>query len=127
MIYTIKQKNKTIGLRHNDRSYIIGFSKLIVARNVHYKMSPEPNFILIKNNTIIHDEIIFDNKSTLFIPKCSGSILDPMNDGGFHLSQMKKEDFYILPKQGVGIILPYTMEEENDLEFMFKVHVFDPI
>jgi hypothetical protein len=127
-MYTIKQKNKTIGLKYNDRSYIIGFSKLIVARNVYYKLHPEPKFTLIKNdNNIIVDDIIFDNKATLFIPKCKGSILDPMNDGGFHLSQMKTEEFYILPKNGVGIILPYNMTEEDENEFIFKAHVFDPI
>jgi hypothetical protein len=128
MINIIKQKNKTLGLTHNNRHYIIGFPKLNLARKVHYNIHPEPNLTLIRGDMIIHEDIEFDTSSTLFIPKCKGSIWEPMNDGCFHLSHMKKDEFYILPgKNRIGIIIPYNLEEETEDQFMFKVSVVNPI
>ena len=127
MIYVLRQGSKTIGLTHCDRSYIIGFRKVIQARNVHYYMHPEPEIKLLRGKLILHKNISFDTSSHLSIPKCNGSIHDPMNDGGFHLHNMQEKEFFELPGKGVGIICPYQLQYETDDDFVFKVQVVDPL
>jgi hypothetical protein len=105
----------------------MGFTKPVMARQVHYNLHPEPQFTLVRGDPIKHEDIVFDTTSTLFVPKCKGDFLDPMNDAGFHLSQMKTDEFYVLPAKGVGIIVPYNLIEDSPDEFMFKAHVIDPM
>lgn len=113
MIYTLNQDNKTIGIIHKDKSYIIGSKNIMTIRKIHYSIHPEPKIVLVK--------------SSLYIPKCKGSILDPMNDAKLHLNTMDIDTFSSLPFKGIGIIIPYNLDYEDEDTFIFKSHVFGPI
>lgn len=52
-------------------------------RKIHYSIHPEPKIILVKSN--------------LYIPKCKGSILYPINDAKLYLNTIKEDIFYSLP------------------------------
>lgn len=137
-MYLLKQGNKTLSLKHYDRHYIVGFKTDVMARKVHYSIHPEPKLIIVRDENVLHGKILksmgltdmnlnLDVNATLFIPKCKGSTLEPMNDGGFHLSKVSYESFLLYPfVNNVGIIMPYKLEEENEYEFMFKAQVIDP-
>lgn len=127
MIYTLKQGFKTIGFVHQKQWYVIGFRTPHIARTVHYSMNPEPTFTLIRGNELNVRNITFDTTSTLFIPKFKGNVWEPLNDGGFHLGNMTEPEFYSLPLKGMGIVMPYELLEESDIEFMFRSQVVDPI
>lgn len=113
MIYTINQDNKTIGIINNNKPFIIGTKNIITIRKIHYSMHPEPKIILVD--------------SILYIPKCKGSILNPMNDAKLHLGRMNTNTFSSLPFKGIGIIIPYNLKYEDENIFIFNSHVFDPI
>lgn len=123
-MYTLKQGNKTIGFYSKDRPYVIGFKKLVHARSVHYAMHPEPKFQMVKSDDVmIKEGIEVFLGSTIFIPKCAGSSLEPINDGGFHLHTMKSEEFYGMPFKGVGVVLAYELLDEDINEFTFRAHI----
>jgi hypothetical protein len=132
-IYTLQQKDRTLSVLHKKRNFVIGFKNVITARKVHYYMHPEPKIILICNDYIekqVDDKVTIhiDAKSTLFIPKMRGAFLDPMNDGNFHMSQLKEEEFLRFPfLKNLGIIMPYDLVEESEDEFIFRSIVVDPI
>ena len=136
-IYTICRGNKTVSVQYKQLHYVIGFKKTIEVRNVMYNMHPEPKFDLIRNADLDLSEKVsefgfdynlnIDVGATLFIPKCSGNILDPMNDGGFHMDQHTEDSFLMFPLvKNLGVILPMTLQEENKDEFIYKVLVIDP-
>jgi hypothetical protein len=135
-MYTIRQKNKTVSVEHNQRHYVLGFKNAMLARKVHYNLHPQPKFILIRDDNPIdlkpHLDIDvalnLEVASTLFIPKFTkGSIWDPMNDGMFHLHQIHEVEFFSLPlAKNLGIIVPYKLEDETSDDFMFKVYMLDP-
>ena len=132
-MYTIKQKNKTLSVSHNQKHYIIGFNNIITARKVHYNMHPEPKLVMIRDNKPINlmskldHSLTLEISSTLLIPKCHGDIWAPINDGMFHLLEMNEVEFYNLPlSKKLGIIVPYKLEEETNDDFMFKAYVLDP-
>lgn len=137
-IYTLQQGNKTLSLVHAQNYYIIGFKNPYITRKVHYSMHPEPKFTLLRDtNKVFQKEfetegydisLTMDFKATLFIPKCKGSILEPMNDGGFHMKVYKETEFLAFPiNKRLGLIIPYTLEVEDEEEFMFKACVIDPL
>lgn len=113
MIYTLNQDNKTIGIINKDKPFIIGTKNIMTIRKIHYSIHPEPKIVLVK--------------SSLYIPKCKGSILDPMNDAKLHLSMMDIKTFSSLPFKGIGVIIPYNLEYEDEDTFIFNSHVFTPI
>ena len=136
-MFTIKQGNKTLSVVYNKRHYIIGFKNKIMARKVHYSIDPIPKFTMVRDQDIdltsvlksngFDISLLLDVGATLFIPKCQGSILDPMNDGGFHLSVVPEFEFLALPiEHRLGIVMPYELEDENTEEFMFKASVLEP-
>ena len=138
MPFTLKQGNKTLSMVQNQRHYVIGFKNALTARKVQYSMHPEPKLTLIRDTDIyLKDDfdahgydlsLTIDVKATLFIPKCVGSTLHPMNDGGFHMQQYNDNEFLLLPvEKQLGLILPYELQEENEDEFIFKTCVIDPI
>lgn len=112
MIYTLNQDNKTIGIINKEKPFIIGTNKIMIIRKIHYSIHPEPKIVLAKSN--------------LYIPKCKGSILDPMNDAKLYLSKMDIKTFSSLPFKGIGIIIPYNLEYEDQNVFIFNSHVFEP-
>lgn len=134
-IHTLRQGNKTVSINHRRKHYLLGFQTAITARKVHYSMHPEPKFTLIRENDIdlskdleeVDIKLTIDTSATLFIPKCKGSIHDPMNDGGYHLDRVLESDFLLYPvTKNLGIVVPYVLECEDENEFMFKAYVIDP-
>jgi hypothetical protein len=137
-IFTIKQGNKTLSLPHRNSNYVIGFKTAITARKVYYSLDPNPKFTLVRDQDIFLSEelnekgydinLSIDVGATLFIPKCKGSILEPLNDGGYHLNQIPEKEFISYPLDNrLGIIMPYELIEESIEEFIFKACVVDPV
>jgi len=137
-IYTICQGNKTVSVPHRKNHYVLGFKKPTEVRMVMHNLHPEPKFDIVRNSSInlsndlnsagFYDiEINMDVGATLFIPKLKGDSLDPLNDGGFHISNHTEEEFLMFPIQkNLGIIIPFYLQEENDDEYIYKVMVMDP-
>jgi hypothetical protein len=135
VVYTLKQGSKTVGFYSNGTPYVIGFRNIIHARKVHYDMKPEPRFqMMMSDDVTIKDDVSIHFASTIFIPKHSmlrhhdsGStrplLDDPMKDVGLHLHIQKAIEFYRLPQQGVGIIMPYELLDEDTNEFTFRAHI----
>ena len=126
MIYTLRQGSKTVSLKHNDCHYVIGYKNVIVARKVHYFMHPDCDFNLMRDKNPVRNPLTLDIRATLSIPKCEGSIMDPMNDGAFHIHVVRDDVFLSYPMTGLGIIMPYDLQDENDKEFVFTSYVIDP-
>lgn len=120
-MYTVKVKSKTVGFSHKDRSYVIGFRKINVARKVMYDMDPEPNILLHRKDTQIVQDIVFDARATLLIPK------KKYPDNMFYIATMHQIDFYGLPTKGIGIVIPHELVFEDDSLFEFSTHVVEPI
>ncbi len=125
--YTIQRGHDILSVNHKNTQYFIGFKKAITARTVQYSLNPEPKIQLLRGDKIHSNEIYFDVNSSLFLPKCKGSTLDPMNDGCFHMNQMEQADFFLLTTKRCGIIIPYDLKHEDDDEFVFTSFVIDPI
>lgn len=130
-MYTLKQGNKTMSVYTCQKHYVIGFQKVLLARHVQYMLHPEPKLTLIKDPKEYARNrkmsLAMDGKATLFVPKCRGSTLHPMNDGNFHLHQYKTEEFMMFPyEKQLGIVIPYFLQEESEDEFMFKSLVIEP-
>lgn len=125
-IYTIQRQHDILSISRKHQ-YFIGFKTPNLARKVQYSIHPEPELTLVRNENIHKDEVYFDNSAILFIPKCIGSTLEPMNDGGFHMNKMNENEFYLLLSKRYGIIIPYDLVAEDQDEFIFKSFVFDPI
>ena len=118
-IYTIKQKNKSLGLCHEDKHYVVGFKNVITARSVQYFLHPEAKLSMEKNPLQAPNGL-------LFIPKHIGSPSDPMNDGGFHMEQLSFEEFIGYPSHMVGIVMPVGLMEEDEQKFIFESYIVDP-
>jgi len=116
-MYLLNRGAKSIGFRKKNKSYVIGFTNVIFARQIQYNLHPEPEFDLLE---------LSKYKGTLFVPKHQGDPLHPMNDGGYHMSKIQRHEFYGLPNKGLGIIVPYEIVSEDDNEYVLRSHVFDP-
>lgn len=127
MIYTLQQSSKKLSIVHRNKNYYIGFQKVNMARKVQYSLHPEPNILLVRGDPIKFEEITFDTNSFIFIPKCHGSIWEPMNDAGFHMNQVDDTEFSLNLTVHCGIIMPDKLVFEDDDEFIFSTSVFDPI
>jgi hypothetical protein len=137
--YTIQRGNKCISYNTIERKYIIGFKSVLVARRVQFSIQPEPEISLIRGKQFElsdnanktdknHLEFVLDTEACLFIPKCKGSIYEPLNDGGFHMGIINFDEFIRFPfTKGLGIIMPYEVFEESEEEFIFTSYVIDPI
>lgn len=136
-IYTIKQQNKVVSVKHASKQYVIGFQNAFITRKVQYTMHPEPEIVLLRDTTFsLHEDLKVhgydidlrvDVKATLFIPKCIGSTLHPMNDGLYHFHTFKFHEFMQLPiKDRLGVVMPYALELEDEHDFMFRACVIDP-
>lgn len=130
-VYTLQRGNKTVGIHASSKPLVIGFVKLNHVKAVHYNMHPDPETRIQVIKNVSEATYMLDGtqmkiipESTLFIPKCTGDSMHPMNDGGFHLNTMKDTDFYALPlTHNVGIIVPYELVDEDEHEFMFRVNI----
>jgi hypothetical protein len=132
-MHSICRGSTTVSVKSNNINYVIGFKSLSYAKKVQYNIHPEPKIILLKSNVqIVKNEelsidITIDNEATLFIEKHLGDVMDPLNDGGFHISTTKINDFILYPNsKNIGIILPFDLLDETENEFIFKSFVIDP-
>jgi hypothetical protein len=127
MIYILQQKNKALSLLKNEKHYVIGFKNVIHARSVHYNLHPEPKLEII-NEYDKREFTYISGDVRLQIPKCHGDILSPMNDGNFHMREYPNEEFIKWPfyKQ-LGVLLPYSLEEESPDHFVFRTIMIDPM
>lgn len=119
-MYTLKKGTFTVGMRKDDKSYVIGFKNVVHARSVHYNMSLEPKFELVKQDPIYKGGINAYLASTIFIPKTKSNF-----DSELYLEMMHAEEFYRLPFSGVNIILPYDLVYEDWSEYIFRAHVLE--
>jgi hypothetical protein len=126
MIYILQQKNKSLSLLHNEKHYVIGFKNVIHARSVHYNLHPEPKMKILNEKANTHTYISGDVR--LQIPKCRGSIHEPMNDGNFHMKEYPNEEFIKWPfHKQLGVLLPYFLEDESHEHFIFRTIMIDPM
>jgi hypothetical protein len=137
-IYVLKQQNKHVSVIHAKRHYVIGFQNVLTARKVQYSLHPDPKMILLRDTIVsLKDDLDkqgydlnlkLDVRATLFIPKCKGSVLHPLNDAHYHCDSHTFSEFLYLPlKNNIGIVMPYSLEEEDEDEFMFRSCVIDPL
>ena len=49
-MYTICRGNKTVSVKSDNKDYIIGFNKILIAKSVQYNIHPEPKIILLRSN-----------------------------------------------------------------------------
>jgi len=137
-VYTINRGHKTLSVVHRQTHYVLGFKTPVLAKRIMYNLHPDPVFTLVRDNNIdlspqlyeagfIDVNLSIDVAATLFIPKCKGSPLDPMNDVGYHMNFHTEEEFIMFPiNQNLGIIMPTMLQEECDEEYIFKAFVMDP-
>lgn len=130
-IYTIQQKNKTVGIVHNNFHYVIGFKNIVMARNVQYNLHPEPRIILDRANiteiSVLEDCMTIDLNSKLYIQKYNGSAQDPLNDGHYHINTEDELNFLQYPiDKMIGVIMPNELLDEDDDNFIFESQVIDP-
>jgi hypothetical protein len=129
-MYTICRGNKTVSVKSDNKDYIIGFNKILIAKSVQYNIHPEPKIILLRSNIqkIKKEDLSLsiDNDATLFIEKHNGCALNPINDGGYHINTTKIHEFMLYPySKNIGVVLPYDLIDENENEFIFKSFVID--
>lgn len=127
VIYTIQKNHDILSVQQSSTRYYIGFNKSQTARKVQYSIHPEPQITLMRGTRTHVDEVYFEFDASLFIPKCVGSTLLPMNDGCFHMNMLSEKEFLLLPTKRCGIIIPYELSVEDDDEFVFKTFVIEPI
>lgn len=136
-IYALRCGHKHVSVYHRNRHYVIGFKSAQAARKMHYFMHPEPKFALVRDDSRSlrgdlrergYDvELELDANATLFVPKVDGSPLDAMYDGGFHMHAHDASEFFMFPvRKGLGIVIPYRLEDETPEELVYKVCVVDP-
>ena len=128
-MYVLKQGVKTVGFQSNDKPYVIGFPTSRMARKVHYNLPPEPKFDLIRCNTErIEQGITFDMESSLFVPKIKrgSNWFDPINECGIYMEEVNTDEFYMYPFKGIGIVIPFAEDEDDNEMIMSKAHVVDP-
>ena len=124
MIYTLKQGNKTVSVRYQQKWYTIGFPNITHARAVHYNLAPDPSISILKSLSY-EPKLQAYMQSSLFLSKHVGDHWHPMNDGNFHLHGMKENEFYELAGNGLGIIYAYRLKHEDAHEFTFDAHIFE--
>lgn len=137
-VYSLQKGNKMLSVLHRRTEYLVGFSKVMNARKVHYSIHMHPQLILLRDTNIDLHQDLFDKgydlhltldvKSTLFIPKNKQKCIDPIYDAVFTMVQMEERDFLQLPiKSDKGIVVPYELLDETEDEYMFRSYVIDPL
>lgn len=150
-VYIIKQKANPLSYKElcynlSVRYYVVGFQNLMHAKKIQYDIKPEPNLKLYRTEYLnivsqvnkgleefgvdkINSHIVIDTMARLHVPKKNTDVYPSdheMNDGGFHLSTVSYEDFLMYPfDNNVGIIMPHTLENETETEFVFTSNVVE--
>lgn len=137
-LYTLQKDKTLLKVFHRQREYFVGFNNLTHARKVHYSINMNPQLLLLRDTNIdlykdLHNEgydmhLTIDVRSTLFIPKNVHSCIDSVYDSMYTMSQVDEHEFLQVPLTTKnGIIVPYTLIDETDEEFMFTSYVVDPV
>lgn len=134
-VYQIRRQNKPICilLDQNQKYYVCGFSTPTLCNNVRHSLAPEPNIklatarrveidpIRLKNKNI-HDPLLVDVLSTLFIPKKN----DDANDK-YKVYTTSFDDFAMNPvRHGLGIVYAYQILLENKDDMILRCFVIHP-
>lgn len=137
-MYILQKGNKALSLIHKEHHYVIGFKNIKQARNVQYRIHPDPQFNLqrgmeldlgqeLQEAKLEVSRLILDTSAILTISKYIGSPSDPMNDGLLHMNTISPIDFMSYPlTKMLGIIMPYEIIDENKKVFVFRSHVIEP-
>jgi hypothetical protein len=138
LMYTIKHGNKTIGLPHKNKHFIIGFDNQTIAKKVQYAMHPEPEITLISSYTIDlapalsamgikNTSLVLDVGATLYVPKHPECSMAPKHDRELYIGYDDYLDFLAYPlTRYVGVVLPYDLIDEDKNKFVFRSHVIEP-
>ena len=145
--YCIKQGNKCIGLRDNEKSYIIGFRSGIQARHIQYNIHPEPVIEIRRVKPVLNvsdeihegllnlnvmktlkEPIMIDPDVVLRVPKAPGNVHPSLTEAGYHLETVSSEDFICMPfTHYIGIIIPNEILIEDDKEIILQCDLVEPI
>ena len=139
-VYTLRKGDAHVAVWHRRMKYLVGFTKVVHARNVHYNIMMDPQLILLRDTNIdLHKDLWdsgydmhlnLDVKATLFIPKNQHRFVDSMYDGGFTMHTIDTSDFLkcpVLATKPCGIVMPYELIDETESEYMFQAFVVDPL
>ena len=134
--YVIRQGNKSVGIRDNDHSFVIGFRTSTAARHAQYTMHPERTPMLLRNQQYevsvdrIQDidkkqSFMFDPAALVRIDKCNPET--EACDGGFYLDTVTAADFISMPfRQQVGIIMPSRIKNETNAYIEYVCDLVEP-
>ena len=149
----IEQGRRSMSLRDMNKTYVIGFQHIDIAKRVASNVSPNvANLLRIKRSmaenvaldvkrtmmemqmplTPVANDITIDVAASLYIPKSvlySGynisDVTPTEKDAVVH--EVDYNDFMMMPFQNnVGIIMPYDIVQDSVSEYEFLCNVVDP-
>lgn len=130
IVHLVQKGSYTMAYKgRNQRPYAVGFRNASVARSVMWRVDPTERLTLLRGDSPVSlvevdskVKLDIDNEAVLYIPK--GRTREASND--WTLVPVKYEDFVILPViRNIGIIMPYVLITEDDVEFVFRSHVIE--
>ena len=138
--YVIKQGRDALSVNHNNRSYMVGFSKPHLANLTRSKLGPVDSLYLqrkyiydvtdevnaglkLMNITDIRvNKITMDTHAELTLYKATKGLC---ND--YDIEKVSTEDFLMYPiEKNIGIVMPYDYIEENSEVMKMTSNVVDP-
>ena len=153
-VYSIKMGNKHVCAHdvtgNNQMHYAIGFQNMMIARNVMYGMSPDPDekvtivrsrLVDVSNdvNNGLHDlmvpsefrieNLLIDMDASIIVPKADRAIHgnnSGVPENGFHLSTEDTSDFLAYPfDHSIGIAMPLYLLEEDSTKYILKTVIVE--
>lgn len=142
--FVLRQANKSIGLRSNETSYILGFENKVQARHVQYNMHPEQELQLVRSGNIInvgeevqlglrqlgvdrHFNSIIIEDVKVVVAKSDQSLPSALKDGGFHMETLPGEEFICMPfTKHIGIIIPLEIDYEDNKQIVLSADLIEP-
>ena len=126
-MYTIGRSNRTISIKSQSNDFVIGFKNVLHARQTIYCMHPDVDIKLYRGIPYPQKFDITAYPSTLlYVRKMKGDFMDPMNDGGFHMNTIKEEEYVdILTKTDMGLLMPHSLVNEDDIEMVWSCHLIE--
>lgn len=125
LLYTLKSGAKTIGFYSGDnKPYIIGFNHPTLARKIHYSISHEPQFKFSKD-PLFRDFVY--SRGSLEVTKQRSPAANVHDATGLHMVTQPYDEFLKLPfSTGVGLVIPYEIQDEDAVSIVLLSHVVDP-
>jgi hypothetical protein len=131
MVNVINLKSKSITVHSRRKDFLIGFDKASVCRHVMQTLPYKPKFDLIRGkknhvkSDILNISLNIETDVTLFIPKYNSDVI---HDVGYHINKISNDEYYnMIVKENTGIISPYHLLLEDDLEFVFKCTLVEQV